>query len=307
MEYETKYYGGIDIFRHILALCVIFLHMGSDNRFNAEILEVHKNLCYYIQSAVAGFFLISGFFFHIDKTFLIFLRKKFKRIMLPFFIFSLLYTVLMALLGKGTLLGGLERTFLLDGVGPQIYFLPYLFYIQLSFFIFYKISATLKVNFLSILIPLIICLIFTSVLLPTDYITGPGYDKLIFYSMCFWFGVLISKLHTYYSIIIILIIFYVGFYDFRYFHVSALIVLLIAAIWFSERFKLLQKKKSGSGGIYLLHQPITSNAISIILVAFGVSSYCNMFLSWILTYVFCLLLTLLLIRLLPSKRWALLE
>jgi fucose 4-O-acetylase-like acetyltransferase len=306
---NTKfYYGGLDILRHIFALSVIFQHMASVNRFTVTEIQFVKDVVFYIDGAVAGFFLISGFCFHKDVPFKLFVRKKFKRIMFPFFIFSFLYAIIMTLLDKYTLVAGLKDILLFRGIGPQMYFLPYLFLVSLAYFGYYKILNRLKVKSeLIFLIVLFSIFVLISLFMQTDSPTGQGGAKLVFYFVCFGIGILIRLFSRIHTLFIILISFGLGFYDFRYFHISGVVIVSMFAIFVSRYFCFLQRGISGSGGVYLLHQPITSNAISMILLATGISGYCNLFLSWGLTYVFCLLTTLLLIHYFPLKKWILLE
>jgi len=116
----------LDLYKHILAVFVIILHMTS-SRYSDTFLHELSTIQNFVDGAVAGFFLIAGFFFREEITFKHLILKSFKRLMIPYFVFSIIYSVLLSLLGKKDFSNGLIDTLLLHGGSMQLYFLPYLF------------------------------------------------------------------------------------------------------------------------------------------------------------------------------------
>jgi surface polysaccharide O-acyltransferase-like enzyme len=115
----------IDILRHILALAVILQHMAS-SRYAPATSQNLLSAVNWIDGAVIGFFFISGFLFRPKDNPLTYIKTQTTRLLLPFLLFSSLYTIALTLLKKATLHQGLTRTLLLQGAGMQLYFLPIL-------------------------------------------------------------------------------------------------------------------------------------------------------------------------------------
>ena len=307
--------GGIDLLKHLFALFVVFQHMTSESRYSIETNIFIQDTVRYIESAVMGFFLISGFFFHSQITIKIWLKKNFKRIILPFLIFSLLYTLLLFVFGKGSLSGGIIKTVMLHGASMQLYYLPYLFVISFFYLLLSKWAKFLKIHFLIIVFLIILVSLIVSLFLPTDSVTGSDYKLLPIYFLCFGVGICFqsireTKCKKLNLLVLLAIVFFciIGFMlDTRCFHLSFIIALFLAAFNLSIKYKSIQRIFHGSGGIYLLHTPIVNFAISTLLVKIGVLDVLNLFISWGTTYLCCLVLTFMWIKLYPKRKWILLE
>jgi predicted neutral ceramidase superfamily lipid hydrolase len=148
----------------------------------------------------------------------------------------------------------------------------------------------------------------------TESSTGSNYRLLPLYSLCFGIGIYLSKSfkssRSYFNVsilIITVISFIIGGFDLRFYKIAVILLLLLLALSISIRFTFLQRSFHGSGGVYLLHTPVLNFAISTGLLLIGVKACPNLFLSWISTYILCLLMTHIFIRLFPSKKWILLE
>ena len=313
---ETKSirYGGIDLLKHLFALFVIFQHMTSESRYSDDLNFFIKEMVSYIDGAVMGFILISGFFFHPSKTIKSSIYKIFKRMMIPFFLFSILYTILMWVLGKGSLSNGLWQTITLHGAGMQLYYLSYLFVISSVYIMMSFLAEKMNISFRYIILAILVVCTIISLILPTASSTGSDYRLIPVYFLCFGVGISFSMLRKknlnrfYISIVSAIILgFIIGFYDHRFYDLSFVSFLFLCAYKISINIEAMRRPFQGSGGVYLLHTPIVNFAISSVLIMMGISEYFNLFFAWILTYIFCLIISLLFIRYLPSYKWILLE
>lgn len=299
---------GIDLLRHLFSVAVILQHMASGSRYSVETNLKLTSIVDWVDGAVIGFFFISGFLLKDPHNFLAYAKKQAIRILIPFFLFSLLYTVILSILGKATLWNGLVATATLHGSGPHLYFLPFLLFITVTYTFFIdKVALKLRspVEIASVFILILFCLIY-----PTSSSTGPDYKLLPFYYVSFILGMLyrttLDKHYQPVGILVTIAIFLViGISDPRFFDLAGILT-LFTLVHQMARY-LPSRRLPGSGGIYLLHTPIINYTISILLVHFAVIQEENIFISVLLTYVLCYLFTLLFIRFLPKYRYLLLE
>jgi hypothetical protein len=299
------YFLGADILKHFLAIAVIFQHMHSSTRYSAELNIKLTHFTDYIDGAVICFFMLSGFFFKQKTTFRQFARQYSIRILLPFFLFSILYAISLAILGKAKLSTNLVNIVFLHGVGPQLYFLPFLLIISVTYAGLYSKAKALDFNIKSIDIFLYMFFLSVSFYFKTDESTGPNLNLLPFYMGGFLFGRLYNQFRFKYIPFFILIAMSIGYFDDRFYDFSAASILIVLAVNISSF--LPAKRFPGSGGVYLMHAPIVNFASSTLLFKLGFSSESNILGSVILTYLFCLGFSLFIINKFPSKRWILLE
>jgi fucose 4-O-acetylase-like acetyltransferase len=296
---------GIDLFRHFLAICVIVQHMRS-SRYSDETNASLQSFADYVDGAVAGFFLLSGYFWRQPASLRVFLAKQSVRLLVPFFIFSLLYAVALSVLGKKSLLEGISNTLFLQGAGMQLYFLPMLLLVSGGFAatqsaIGDRYRQSKFVIAASAILLTVLCLY-----LPTNSSTGPNYALLPFYALAYVVGVLLrlnGEGPT--TAVVVFAAGVVGFWDKRFADIS--LISLLFYLFFRISDFLPEKRLPGSGGVYLLHTPIINFAISIALVSAGITELANASFTVAVTYVVCLMLTLAYIYALPKYRWLLLE
>ena len=170
---------GIDLLRHLFSFAVILQHMTSASRYSVETNLGLTSVIDWVDGAVIGFIFISGFLFKRQPHLLAYAKKQATRLLIPFFLFSFVYAVILSVLGKATLWGGLVATATLHGSGMQLYFLPYLFFITVSYACFIdKITLKLRrpTEIAIVLILVLFCLMY-----PTGSSTGPEYRLLPFY------------------------------------------------------------------------------------------------------------------------------
>jgi hypothetical protein len=282
--------------------------MSSASRYSVETNQNLASVVDWLDGAVIGFIFISGFLFKSPPELLIYTKKQAIRLLTPFFLFSLVYTVMLSVLGKSTLLNGFIATVTLHGSGPHLYFLPYLFFITVTYaFCIDKIAPKLKrpIEIAIILILIIFCLMY-----PTISATGSDFRLLPFYYVSFILGMFYHKAvglrYQLVGIIVATVIcLFIGINDPRFFDLAGIII-LFTFVHQIARY-LPNRRLPGSGGIYLLHTPIINYTISILLMRFTVVQGENIYFSVVLTYVLCYSLTLLFIYFLPKHRWLLLE
>jgi len=316
-DVRTAPSGMIDVVRHILILSVIFQHMQSESRYSPEVNALIGTMSLYIDGAVAGFFMISGYYLRIPEAFRwnearLQAGRAFRRLIVPFLLFSAVYGVLLVALGKISMADALRSISLPQGIGPQMYFLSYLFGIQLLTRTAFSLIAprgrihVLALSFAAFSVG--------SLYLPTERSTGPAYWLLVFYQAAFLFGMLVADLERGSSgsravtamLAVSLAVLGIADTSSRLFDFALVAALLCAALAVA-REPWLRHRLAGSGGIYLLHTPILNHAISTALVAVGVNGVANLLAAFLATYVVALTLTLAVIRLLPSTRTLLLE
>lgn len=299
---------GIDLLRHLFSFAVILQHMTSASRYSVETNLKLASVLDWVDGAVIGFFFISGFLFKDPQNVLAYAKKQSIRILIPFVLFSLAYTVILSILGKATLWNGLIATLTLHGSGPHLYFLPFLLFITVTYALFGSNVATKPrrvIEIASVFILILLCLMY-----PTSSSTGPDYKLLPFYYLAFIFGMfyhttLNKRYQPVYLLVTIATLLIIGISDPRFFDLAGVIA-LFTFVYQIARF-LPNRRLPGSGGIYLLHTPIINFAISTLLLHFAIVQEANVILSILLTYLLCYLLTLLFIRILPKYRYLLLE
>ena len=258
----------------------------------------------YIDGAILGFFLISGFFtkeplqFSI-QTWLENFGTCFKKLFIPFFLFSLVNGFLVWALGKQSLSDGLWLTITLTGSSMQLYFLPYLFYVIVAFFTFVALANQFRLNARIALLFVLAILFGYTEMHRTNASTGNSMQLLPLYGATYIIGFYLARMWhwkkiAFYPLTLLLVCVSTtaGLWDKRFFDLAAMIFLLVAALYLSSFSILSNKTFHGSGGIYLLHTPIVLYAVSVILQESHVMGYFNLIGSISITYAICLTATL---------------
>gem|GEM_PF-4159269 len=282
--------------------------MTSESRYSPDLnLHIRENVTL-IQGAVIGFFMLSGFFFKVPKSIGEGIGKSAKRLLVPYFVFSSCYVLLMHFLGKGELEAGFLKTLLFKGGSMQLYYLPYLFLVSTLTILFFSIisSQYSKLFYTIILTIILICVFF----IKTDSVTGPDHKLLFYYYVAYGIGLLLKKFvdnKTPYIILPTITLILGLYFNLNFIYILINLVLLGVFYYLSIFTKILNRSFPGSGGIYLLHTPILNFAISTLLMKIGFLEYTNLYLSLLLTYIVCLLITLTFIRYFPRWRFLFLE
>lgn len=134
---QQRSYFGVDLLKHILAICVIIQHIHSNSRYSDATNNKIAQVVILVQGAVLAFFLVSGYFFHLKREASIVItlskhaRRYGKRLLVPFIIFSVINAIALLAIGKTSAHGWIREILIGHGTGPQMYFLPFLFLVIL--------------------------------------------------------------------------------------------------------------------------------------------------------------------------------
>lgn len=307
-NFHRRTNGLMDVVRHFFCVAVIFLHMNSASRYTHDTNLWIKEAGNYIDGAVFGFFALSGFYFQTKKSLGGHVRQQTKRLLVPYFVFSVLYSVLLFGLGKQALVDGLIATVTMHGAGMQLYYLPLLFILNISCAAYiFKRGYPSSIALLFVVLGLIISSIGQAGSSSTG--SSPGLYGL--YTASFVTGLLIRETsNRRYALVFasigIGIAFLYGLYlDSRMLDLAGVIFLMILAIQFVDRVP--DFRFAGSGGIYLLHTPVANFAISTVLLSVGLTERSNVLAAVLLTYAVCGVFVALLNRSASRYKWLWLE
>jgi hypothetical protein len=134
--------GSLNLFKCLLVFGVVLQHSGFQ-RFSFPSQELVANLQHVFSFVVVGFFWAAGFLIKRERSWSCFFAKRLSRLMVPFLVVSLVnvavFWVLVAITGREfgyamSVKEVLRALGTLQGVGPQLYFLPYLFLLQVVAF-----------------------------------------------------------------------------------------------------------------------------------------------------------------------------
>ncbi len=283
--------------------------MHSIGHYSLDTNHLITNVSNWIDGAVICFFLIAGYLFKFQSDLLTYVKKLAIRVFPAFFLFSVVNAVVLTVMGKISMLDSISAIMTMHGVGAQLYFLPFLFYVSVLYALFYdslkSYSATQEVTLILVMIffLIIICLKY-----PTTSSTGSDYWLLPLYFMAFIVGRMYQILNKAPAILAILLsagVAVLGLYDPRFFDLSGAIFTLLIAIKIGKYMP--SHRLPGSGGIYLLHTPMINFGISFVLWRMGIQEVVNLVSTAFLTYFFCLALTLFVTARFPKYKWLILE
>lgn len=296
----------IDVLKHLFCLLVIFQHMSSSSRYTYETDVLIKKISLLIDFSVIGFFFISGYLFKLENTikFTEYIWHQFKRLMIPFFLFSIIYAIVLSSLGKVAFLDCCQNILFMRGVGPHLYFLPYLFATTI-----FNFAITLYFNgYKKINVFLMLSAAVSVSLMPTESATGPDMRLIPLYALAFLLGREMNERFEkrYLAFAIALtILASLGLYDGRFIKIA--IVMILFLISESIFNKMPQRRIYGSGGTYLLHTPILNFFISTVLLSLGITQMVNVIASIMATYISCLFLVWVIKRKAQKISWIILE
>lgn len=184
--------SSLDLLKCILVMGVILFHSGFQ-RFSPTERETVAQLQHFFSFVVLGFFWCAGYLMKRSVGLSELAQKRGGRLLLPFLAVStvnwmgfLLAQILTQkefgyALGPKEFLGKIAG---LQGVGPQMYFLPYLFFLQLAGFLAEKVIRSDRgLLFLSVIL-----LVGWMVLEPGHVPVGPAYENLPLYLASLFLG-----------------------------------------------------------------------------------------------------------------------
>lgn len=196
----------VDTIKFLAITGVVIIHMGFKSRFSEEAIWVMNGLQVIFAWSVFAFFFCSGLLLKTQKIKLVHLKGyvlgKAQRLLFPCIIFSVFYKVLQASLSslnifswKAEFPSSLEDFVYLffSPVGPQFYFLTYLFLISTLFFVACLGTQNIEFTHFGILA---FCLAFYMQTAPPAQPHGPSFALLPIYALCFSWGVAFSAEHV---------------------------------------------------------------------------------------------------------------
>lgn len=301
VHFERNRYA--DAHKGIAILMVVGIHSIG---YSTGICETHQNILHNIifGVAVTSFFFIDGFLFclhhlnNINLNFLKFTLKNCIRLLKPWLIFSLTYSIFRLLfelyfptdeyyiIGVSyyrTILNIFNSTFI-----PQTYFLLSLFTIRT---ISYPIIQLLKSNAIFFCIGIFCCILafrFFSSQLPQEFHVPNGQNPIThavwgaqFYFAGSFVGFFYNNLKTKALLIseislslLIISLFLNDFLLFRYcFRYSYIFLLFFGFHLVSGKCFLLEIIGYNSMGIYLLHAPVLIRIVSFIIIKYSISGW----------------------------------
>lgn len=283
-----------DFLKHILSFFVIIQHSPSVTRYSPELNSNISNLIRFVDFAVTCFFVLSGYLSGRKSISLADTNGLAKRLLIPYVLFSFVNIIFLSFAGKSNGINDFYRIFNFQGIGPQLYFLPYMFFIVVVVLWIERVtSAFVKPTVL--LFILSTALLMMSSYFPTKDVTGPNYLLISFYMASYIVGRLSFKLinssfFVGFSILIFAatLVLYFLFDDRRFFCLFISYALLLLVIYAGHIFPI-GGRIMGSGAVYLLHTPILNHTISTILMRFNVISEANFLMSLVLTYAISML------------------
>ncbi len=298
---------GVDLLRHLFVLAVIFQHMSSQSRYSDAVNGQLAHWSPLVDGAVAGFFLLSGYFFRPGMTRQSFAARA-KRLLIPYVAFSLVYTAVLGSMGKMRFQHGIVNILDGAGVGPQLYFLPYLLLIWTCWGLIIDRVPEQRRKLATATTLLVVFLVY--LVLPTRGSTGPDPHLLPLYALAFVWGfyrrAYAGELISNVAIGIAIVSLFAIPWQARVWDLPLVLLLTEVSIRGSA---LLNHggRLPGSGGIYLLHTPVLNYALSTFVLMAGIGGFENAMITLVLTYVVALLMTLTAIRVAPYIRPFLLE
>lgn len=294
--------GHIDVVRGIAIIGVVFLHSSFESRFDEPTLVICAYLERLFDWVVLAFFFLSGLLQDDRQELGLFLKRRFKSLMIPFFACNLFYNLAFVILEvlTGRQFGGHEwgPALLLLGwfhsPAFQLYFLPYLFGIAVVVFLMSKVISH-RGRLLLLLISLATTVTFyQNVGWPVSS-HGAQTIKLPLYFAAFLMGVvgrpfmlgapsfmLVLPLVIWVALALIL-------------QQQCMLSLLIPPLLYLGtnmvhelwNAKLLQRIGRSSAAIYLWHTPILLPAFTTVFAILHVPAPINLGLSVVLTISVC--------------------
>ena len=272
----------VDALKAIAIVGVVFAHISFEGRLAPSTIEITSVIQLVLGWCVIAFFWASGFLenakpketidiYHLAK-------KRFFRLIVPCFIFSLSYKLFLAFLyltGRFSWENPIPTDitqllkFIFNPVGPQFYFLYYLFGISFLFFILVKFLSVEKLFTIAIIL---FPIVYTNIETPTSGY-GSDYNLIPFYFLSYLSGNYFSRSEVCFRR---LFLFFVSSVlvtaliskSFIPFYILAPLIIQYYLKRMPRFVKAIDRTRIGkfSSGIYVWHAPIILPFMSIICV-----------------------------------------
>lgn len=276
-------FSEIDALKGLSILGVIFAHSTFNDRFDITTLDYIKTLQSLFGWCVLGFFFASGFLIKTRPSstyeLIRMVKKQFFKLIIPCLIFSLTYKLIMLGLSATPLLHQqpiifsnfyIIIDFLFVPIGPQFYFLYYLFAISSVIAV---IQLWLSNNSLLILFSTLFA-VSPALNFAPDLTYGPSGHIIPLYIFSYLLGYGLSNqyktIKKSYYLMLLLPICTASIYSDNYLYLYALIpfMLLMALRNLPIATRIINKTQLGiySSAIFVWHAPITLAFVSIVMV-----------------------------------------
>lgn len=293
----------IDWLRGVAIVGVLILHSGFESRFNDYTLHVWQFTAICFDWSVLAFFFTSGILRNTELTVTETISKRYRSLLIPYFLYHVLYTLLFFLIAQHEI--AIEREQIASLVGQlfspwsspafQLYFLPVLFAVTIvgRIISFGACSCSAWTQ------RLIIASIVSYYVLTTfpEWAHGAEPQKWPLYLAMFLMGALCRDGYKFHKnkISFVWVDCVAALVALLATHGSAWVMLVPPALWFlakSARSRFIQPlaKTLGrsSGSIYLWHTPLLLPAITILFDRIGFPPFANWILSIAVTLGACL-------------------
>ncbi|WP_320153684.1 acyltransferase [uncultured Tolumonas sp.] len=304
------YFNEIDGIKALSILGVVLVHSGFESRLSHEAIQLINVLRFFFGWCVVGFFFTSGYLNEKNNVTTAvlsdFIKKKIYRLIIPCFVFSITYKLILVFISSFSDFSwsmALPKNigdfifFLVKPVGPQFYFMAYLFFVSV---IYSCIRAFFSVNYVLWILLLAIPFIYRCYFIP-EYIYGQSFTLIPIYTVSYVIGAYFRDLKN--TNVILFFCFYFIFLGFIYAsNVFMTISIPFFLFFIFTKWKNLSvfvnKSKLGkySSAIYVWHAPIVLPFMSIISVRLIGNGRTAILLTLILTIILCILIKKIVIR-----------
>ncbi|MEI6321911.1 MAG: acyltransferase [bacterium] len=296
----------IDLLRWMAIVAVVIIHSGFVSRYSENAIHIILRLQMILGWCVLCFFSISGFLqAKKELTPKAFLNNRFQRLIIPYFCVSLIvWLILYAINGAGiyhpknandlNVINFAKRMLCFQGMGPQFYFLPYLFIISFAVFLLKKGIAINYIFYIALA-----CVILQFVMVGHLEVHGGNPECLGLYFTSYTLGMMLAGeekgMRSTHAILLLgtcaglLIVFY--------FH-EVFLMFIFLPVWLYQGIKACKSltiagkfmSSFSAGAVYLWHTPILLPVCSILLQKSGIHDLANFLLSCIAAIVASLIL-----------------
>jgi len=264
----------IDTLKALSIIGVIFMHMEFRSQFSDLAMSIINNLQISLGWCVLAFFFCSGFLLKPEqiklKNLNDYIFKRAHRLLIPCISFSILYKIALILLSglnifswKTNIPSSFFEIFnlIFYPVGPQFYFLVFLFWVSTLVFFFNSITKNVVVAYIGILI--LFTLFYIQVPSPLT-LHGPGLELIPAYTVAFAWGFLFRfkqrQLNFYLGLTTLFVVAFLCFlkqtYVFIYILIPAALFILFTRFKKLNDIAELSRLGEKSSAIYVWHAPL---------------------------------------------------
>jgi len=295
-------FNEINSIKALAIIGVLLAHSTFIDRYDSETIQVLEYFQILFGWCVIAFFYTSGFLYGEYKYEFPyeFIKKRFTRLIIPMIIFSITYKLIIYFLYKFNLINNKPEyftnffnviKFFIEPIGPQFYFLFYLFLISVFYSIIYLVFKSQLKN---IIISLLCLMVYFFIELPLQGY-GSGYNLIPIYIISYLAG--IQDRIKFDIKLYLLILVFTFIYYFRNDNLVIIYLLMPTLMYLFFKYfnvfnKLISIFKLGeySSSIYVWHAPIVMPISNIIVVNIMGNNLFSLFLTILITLLVCYLI-----------------